>query len=233
MNVSKSTMKRIICDIKEVSKNSLESQGIYYIHDEDHLLLGHACIIGPEDTPYEYGYYFFKIEYPVDYPYSPLKVSFLSNDKQTRFHPNLYRNGKCCLSVLNTWRGDQWTSCQTLSSILLTICTIFTKNPLTHEPGINEKHAQCEIYQDLITYKNYEVTIGRILNDEIINKEIKDKFENIMLKNLKKNKDKIFSGLDKLSDIDYISCNVYNMSFKLNTTNMIQNCKEVILRKLN
>ena len=81
------------------------------------------------------------------------------------------------------------------------------------------------------------MTIGRILNDEIINKEIKDKFENIMLKNLKKNKDKIFSGLDKLSDaqkdIDYISCNVYNMGFKLNTNNMIQNCKEVILRKLN
>ena len=33
------------------------------------------------------------------------KLTYLTNDGNTRFHPNLYRNGKVCLSVLNTWRG--------------------------------------------------------------------------------------------------------------------------------
>ena len=27
---------------------------------------------------------------------------YLTNNYNVRFHPNLYRNGKCCLSILNT-----------------------------------------------------------------------------------------------------------------------------------
>ena len=60
-------------------------------------------------------------------------------DGATRFHPNLYRNGKVCLSILNTWKGEQWTSCQTIRSILLTLITLFHNKPLLNEPGFTEK----------------------------------------------------------------------------------------------
>ena len=133
---SKDTLKRIVSDIKQIKKNPLNTEGIYYEHDEENILKGYALIIGSVDTPYAYGNYFFKITYPNDYPHSPPTVTFNNWGDNIRFNPNLYRNGKVCLSLLNTWRGEGWTSCQTLSTVLLTLCTILNENPLLNEPGI-------------------------------------------------------------------------------------------------
>ena len=51
--VPKSTVMRLLQDVKDIIKNPLESQGIYYKHDEADMLKGTALIIGPKDTPYE------------------------------------------------------------------------------------------------------------------------------------------------------------------------------------
>ena len=118
LTVTKETVKRLISDVTEIIKNPLNDQGIYYIHDEDDMFKGYAMIVGPSDTIYAYGYFFFEFTYPFDYPQRPPNVKFLTNDGKTRFHPNLYRNGKVCLSILNTWKGESWTSCQTIKSIL-------------------------------------------------------------------------------------------------------------------
>ena len=113
--ISRETTKRLIKDVKDIIKNPLNENGIYYIHDELDMMKGYALIIGPSETPYFGGYYFFKIEYPKDYPHSPPLVTYCTNGKNIRFNPNLYKCGKVCISLLNTWRGDQWTSCQTIS----------------------------------------------------------------------------------------------------------------------
>ena len=68
----------------------------------------------------------------------------------------LYRNGKVCLSVLNTWRGEGWTSCQTIRSVLLILVTLFHNKPLLNEPGITEKHRSFIPYNKIITYRNVE-----------------------------------------------------------------------------
>ena len=62
ITVSALTVKRLISDIKEMNKNSLSKDGIYYKHDESNMLLGYALIIGPENTPYQYGFYFFQVD---------------------------------------------------------------------------------------------------------------------------------------------------------------------------
>ena len=46
--------------------------------------------------------------YPTEYPFKPPKVTYKTNDGFTRFNPNLYKNGKVCISLLNTWQGEQW-----------------------------------------------------------------------------------------------------------------------------
>ena len=84
------------------------------------MLVGYALIIGPKDTPYAYGNFLFKFLFPYDYPHTPPKVTYHTNDGYTRFNPNLYKSGKVCISLLNTWKGEQWTGCQTIKSILLT-----------------------------------------------------------------------------------------------------------------
>ena len=99
--VTKDAVNRLVKDIKDVSDPSISKEGIYYKHDDSNILLGYALIIGPQDTPYAYGNFLFKFKFPCDYPYSPPILSYLTNDGRTRFNPNLYINGKVCISILN------------------------------------------------------------------------------------------------------------------------------------
>lgn len=161
--LKKDTITRLIKDVKEIIKHPLTSHGIYYKHHEEDILKGYALIIGPPDTPYENGYYLFKLTFPQNYPHSPPKVKYFTNDGSTRFNPNLYKCGKVCLSILNTWRGDQWSACQSISSVLLALCTVFNDKPLLNEPGILECHPDFELYNKLIQYKNYEFAMLHIL----------------------------------------------------------------------
>ena len=107
-------IKRIAKDVKEIMNDPLHDNGIYYKHDDDDVLKGYAMIYGPENTPYEYGYYFFEFNFPKDYPFSPPTLVFGTNADHIRMNPNLYRCGKVCISILNTWKGEQWSSCQTI-----------------------------------------------------------------------------------------------------------------------
>ena len=117
-------------------------------------LTGYAVVFGPTDTIYRYGAYMFEFKFPTNYPVSPPKLTYLTNDGSTRFHPNLYRNGKVCISILNTWKGEQWTSCQTIRSVLLTLTTLFHNKPLLNEPGIRETHRDFNNYNKIIKYRN-------------------------------------------------------------------------------
>mmetsp|Transcript_10330 Transcript_10330/g.30927 ORF Transcript_10330/g.30927 Transcript_10330/m.30927 type:complete len:103 (-) Transcript_10330:836-1144(-) len=46
---------------------------------------------------------------PDDYPQSPPRVRNMTTGAgRVRFNPNLYANGKVCLSILGTWKGPGW-----------------------------------------------------------------------------------------------------------------------------
>ena len=54
-----------------------------------------------------------------------------------RFNPNLYRNGKICLSLLGTWHGgiktEEWNESSTLLQLLISIQSlIFGECPHPH-----------------------------------------------------------------------------------------------------
>jgi ubiquitin-protein ligase len=166
--IPKATMKRLAADVRDIYKNPLHSEGIYYHHDESDLLTGYALLIGPEDTPYSGGYYFFKISYPTDYPHSPPKFVFHTNDGAMRMHPNLYKCGKVCLSILNTWHGEQWDGCQTIGSVLITIRLILTNDPLRHEPGLDERHPDFNKYTQLVYYHNIKIAMCDVLEKPFI-----------------------------------------------------------------
>jgi len=162
--ISKETITRLLKDVKQILKNPLTENGIYYIHDDSDMMKGYALIIGPADTPYFGGNYFFEFNYPQDYPHSPPKIKYWTNANKIRFGPNLYTCGKVCISLLNTWRGDQWTSCQTISTVLLTLCTLLSENPLLNEPGVGKANPEIKSYNEIIQFANIDIAICDIIN---------------------------------------------------------------------
>jgi ubiquitin-conjugating enzyme E2 Z len=162
--ITKDTVNRLLRDVREVIKNPLTDNGIYYVHDDVEMLKGYALIIGPKETPYFGGNYFFEFNYPSDYPHSPPKITYCTNGDNIRFNPNLYKCGKVCISLLNTWRGEQWTSCQTISTVLLTLCTLLCENPLLNEPGVTREHNDFKNYTSIIEFFNIKIAICDILN---------------------------------------------------------------------
>jgi ubiquitin-protein ligase len=161
--INTETVKRLLKDVRQLIRHPLTDNGIYYSHDDSDMTKGYAMIVGPSDTPYFGGYYFFKFDYPSDYPFTPPKVTYMTNDGTTRFNPNLYKCGKVCVSILNTWSGDKWSSCQTINSILLTLCSLLNDAPLENEPGQGKNSRDFIPYQKSIEFKNIEFSICEMI----------------------------------------------------------------------
>jgi len=155
------SLKRILLDYKDLLDDPIEN--IYYYSEEDNMYKGYAVILGPKGTPYENGFYFFEFNFLDNYPFSPPKVKFHNYDGFTRFNPNLYINGYVCLSLLNTWEGEKWSSCQSIRSILLTLSSILNESPLLNEPGFTVDHPNLNEYNEILEYKNIEISILKYL----------------------------------------------------------------------
>ena len=209
-----SNKKRLLKDVVDIMKHPLHSDGIHYFHDESNFQKGYAIIFGPKDTIYENGIFFFNFDFPSDYPFSPPKLTYLTNNGKTRFNPNLYRNGKVCISILNTWRGEQWTSCQTIRSVLLTLTTLFHNKPLLNEPGIKETHRDFNNYNTIIQYRNFETAILRVVLQKLLPPQFTEAFC-IIKTHLLENKQKIIDNLANLKEKEAESrtiwCGTYNM----------------------
>ena len=199
--ISKETITRLLRDVKQIIKNPLTENGIYYIHNDTDMLKGYALILGPSDTPYFGGNYFFEFEYPTDYPHSPPKVKYWTNGNRVRFNPNLYTCGKVCVSLLNTWRGEQWTSCQTISTVLLTLCTLLCENPLLNEPGVGKNHPDMKSYDEIIQYSNIDIAICDIIEKkEGVYMPFFDNFDPFVKENFIKNYDKLIEFAEKKNE---------------------------------
>ena len=204
--------KRLLKDIKDLDTNNMKSHGIHYCINNDDIHNLKVLMIGPEKTPYEYGFYLFDVKIPEDYPFKPPIVKYCTQNHKTRFNPNLYINGKVCLSILNTWAGPQWTSCNNISSVLLSIQSmVFISNPLHNEPGFeNDKSLRNKNYNILVTYENFNTAIYSILFKiptsfdyfiPIINKSFIDNYENI-IKKIEQN---------SIYNNKLIDCSIYSM----------------------
>jgi ubiquitin-protein ligase len=164
--VPKETVMRLLKDIRSVMTDpTLEECGILYRHSETDMLTGYACIVGPADSLYFGGYYFFVFTFPTNYPHSPPIVSYLTNTNNIRFHPNFYANKKVCVSIVNTWRGEQWSGCQNIRSVLMTFQSLLDKEPLLHEPGIRAAHSDFIPYHTIVEYHNYKFACLTLLTE--------------------------------------------------------------------
>jgi ubiquitin-protein ligase len=160
-------IKRVVMDIKSFMDLGYNDKFIYF--DKSNFMEVYLMVVGPKGTPYEDGMLFFQINFNDKYPFDPPTVKFLNMDSKVRIHPNLYTNGKVCLSILGTWEGPKWLPTMSLDTISLTIQSILGENPLINEPAYYNKTLECPTCKDYLIfciYNKYKI----LLNDVIDNK---------------------------------------------------------------
>jgi len=157
--MARDCVKRLARDIRDIIRDPPHSHGIYYYQSETDMLKGYVMVIGPSNTPYYGGFYFFDMTYPLDYPFSPPVVKYCTQGQGVRFNPNLYTDGKVCVSLLNTWKGEQWSSCMTIRQVLLQMVLLLNDKPLLNEPGVHKLHDDVEPYNNIIEFKNIEIAV--------------------------------------------------------------------------
>jgi ubiquitin-protein ligase len=172
------------------------SENVWICFDESNVRKMKALIIGTEKTPYEYGYYFFNIEFPDMYPLKPPIVKTMTQDPSGKWrkNPNLYVCGKVCLSMINTWSGPGWVPTNTILTVLVAIqALVMHENPLTNEPGYEKSSKQTlDAYNNYCYHENYRVGINHILTKIVYGFEIfKPVIEYLFVENYSKIKERI------------------------------------------
>lgn len=78
-----------------------------------------------------------------------------------RFNPNLYANGKVCLSILGTWSGPAWSTVHSLGSILMSIQSLMNDKPFHNEPGYEVANNSTDVinYNDCIRHETIRVAV--------------------------------------------------------------------------
>ncbi|KAI6108452.1 hypothetical protein EDD16DRAFT_82091 [Pisolithus croceorrhizus] len=138
---SKAFLARITKEYRALSNSLPVTESILVRAYEDRADLLRSLIIGPENTPYENAP--FVIDWMLDsnFPQSPPIAYFHSwTNGNGRINPNLYEEGKVCLSILGTWSGDRtetWSAAR--SSLLQAFVSIqglvLVKEPWFCEPA--------------------------------------------------------------------------------------------------
>lgn len=105
--------KRMAKERKDLEK---ENPDYFVVFNDDDLLKFDAYVVGPEDSLYRHKLVKLHFEIPREYPMKPPTVKFVQHTGE-RIHPNLYVDGKVCLSILGTWQGEPWAYSMTVSQL--------------------------------------------------------------------------------------------------------------------
>ncbi|CAB3246353.1 unnamed protein product [Arctia plantaginis] len=117
------------------------SSSVFVRTDADRLDVMKVLITGPSDTPYANGCFILDVYFPAEYPAVPMLINLETTGRHSvRFNPNLYNDGKVCLSVLNTWHGrpeEKWNAhTSSFLQVLVSIQSlILVPEPYFNEPG--------------------------------------------------------------------------------------------------
>ena len=118
-------------------------------------------IISTPNSISEGGFFRAKMVFPKDYPNNPPSVQFVSE----MWHPNVYDDGKVCISILHSPGDDplgyeqaneRWSPVQTVETIMLSIISMLSspndESPANIDaakqfredlPGFRKKVSQC------------------------------------------------------------------------------------------
>lgn len=140
---------RLSRELSKLQSDSDKLEGII-IETPTDLMIWHAKIKGPTNSPFENGVFDIELKFDTDYPIKPPSVKFLTQ----MYHPNIYRDGKICIDILQS----EWTPAQNIRTILLSIISLLM-DPNTLSPANRDA---ANLYNSDITA--YEQKVKNIIN---------------------------------------------------------------------
>ncbi|XP_030746050.1 (E3-independent) E2 ubiquitin-conjugating enzyme UBE2O [Sitophilus oryzae] len=161
-----------------------------------------VMIQGPAKTPYEDGLFLFDVQLGVDYPRSPPLVHYISYSSE-RLNPNLYVEGKVCISLLGTWVGkgtEVWGPESTLLQLIVSIQgLILVSEPYYNEAGYDKQTDTQQGYENSRTYN--ELVILKLVQSmtELLSNP-PDVFKTEILRHFTQNGEKLCQRLEKYCD---------------------------------
>ena len=128
--MSQRAIARLNQELIKLNKNQIPGIYAHPINDSD-ITKWKGRVEGAKGTPFEGGYFHFKIDFPENYPFEPPKIIM----KTKVYHPNInYETGSICVNIL---KKDKWVATNNISSVLLSLQGLLT-NPNTNDPLVGE-----------------------------------------------------------------------------------------------
>lgn len=164
---SGSFLKRISKEHRTLLTGLPEGE-IYVRTYESRLDLLRCLIIGPRDTPYESAPFLIDLQLPEGFPEAPPVAHFHSwTSGLGRINPNLYEEGKICLSLLGTWTGkhesEKWSDKSTILQLLVSLQgLVMVRRPFFNEAGFEgfEHDDKYTVESELYSEKAYLMARG-------------------------------------------------------------------------
>eukprot|EP01121_Diplochlamys_sp_Union-15-3_P011289 TRINITY_DN3253_c0_g1_i1.p1 TRINITY_DN3253_c0_g1~~TRINITY_DN3253_c0_g1_i1.p1 ORF type:complete len:238 (-),score=52.25 TRINITY_DN3253_c0_g1_i1:57-770(-) len=113
---------------KRVQQNPVEGFCVE-LPDDSNLFEWTIYLEGPKDTVYTGGIFELSMKFPQEYPMVPPSLKFVSEF----WHPNVYKDGKVCISILHPPGEDamsgelpeeRWLPTQTVETIILSVMSM-------------------------------------------------------------------------------------------------------------
>jgi ubiquitin-conjugating enzyme E2 R len=115
---------------KELRELKAHPLGGFRIEVDEDLFTWTVWFSGPSGTLYHPGQYKALMKFPQEFPYKPPEFRVLS----TMWHPNVYPDGRVCISILHAPGEDEmnsletasmrWTPVQSIDKVLLSIVSL-------------------------------------------------------------------------------------------------------------
>lgn len=124
---------------------------------DDNIFEWDVMVVGPEGTLYEGGFFRARLSFPASYPVQPPTMRFVSEF----WHPNVYPDGKVCISILHPPGDDQygyekpeerWLPVHTVETIVISVISMIS-SPNDQSPANVE--AAKEFREDPKAFKRH------------------------------------------------------------------------------
>ena len=137
-------LKRSLKEHKILRSANALPNGVYVRTWESRLDIIRVLFVGPAETPYADAPFMIDFYLPPSFPSEPPQAYFHSWTAESglggvgRVNPNLYEDGKICLSLLGTWEGNKGEGWNAGRSTLLQVIVSLLGLVLVREPFFNE-----------------------------------------------------------------------------------------------